>query len=246
MRAVNLIPAEQRSGGSVGAGRSGGGAYAVLALVAGLALMAFLYGLARHQISDRQGEVAAKQSRAQRLQQQAGALASFTSFVQMRQQRVSAIESLVDSRFDWAHVMHEFGRVLPGGVEISSLTGSVGSLTSSGAAKPASASSGTVASATPPGTVPTFVISGCTATQAKVAEMLTRLRLIDGVTEVTLQSSTKSQSVSGAAAAAAGNGCPANAANFTATVTFQALPATTAAAAASAPHATTISTGGKG
>ena len=34
MRAVNLIPAGQRSGASVGAGRSQGGAYAVLALLA--------------------------------------------------------------------------------------------------------------------------------------------------------------------------------------------------------------------
>lgn len=246
MRAVNLIPAEQRTRGGVGAGRSGGGAYAVVGLVAGLALMAFLYGLAAHQISDRQSEVASKQARTQRLQQQASALAAYTSFVQMRQQRVAAVESLVDSRFDWAHVMHEFGRVLPNGVEISSLAGSVGTSTPAGTAKAASAG-GAVASATPPGTVPTFVIAGCTATQAKVAEMLTRLRLIDGVTEVTLQSSTKSQSVSGAGAGAAGgNGCPPNAANFTATVTFQPLPAATAAAVAGAAHATTISTGAKG
>ena len=53
MRAVNLIPAEQRGGASVGAGRSQGAAYAVLGLVAGLAVMVVLYGIARHQVTSR-------------------------------------------------------------------------------------------------------------------------------------------------------------------------------------------------
>ena len=43
MRAVNLIPADQRAGAAGVGGRSGGGAYAVLALVGGLALLALLY-----------------------------------------------------------------------------------------------------------------------------------------------------------------------------------------------------------
>ena len=51
MRAVNLIPAEQRSGGVVGAGRSGGVAYAVLGALCGLALMALMYGIAHHQVN---------------------------------------------------------------------------------------------------------------------------------------------------------------------------------------------------
>ena len=31
----------------------------------------------------------------------------------MREQRAQAVDALIDSRFDWAHVFHEFGRVLP-------------------------------------------------------------------------------------------------------------------------------------
>ena len=50
MRAVNLIPADQRGGAPVGAGRSEGGAYAVLAVIAGLAVMAVLYGKAHHAV----------------------------------------------------------------------------------------------------------------------------------------------------------------------------------------------------
>jgi Tfp pilus assembly protein PilN len=257
VRAVNLIPAEQRPGGAVGAGRSGGAAYAVVALVAGLALMALLYGVAHKQISDRQSEVASLQTRAQRAEQQAAALASYTSFVQMRQQRVSAVEGLVDSRFDWAHVMHEFGRVLPAGVALSSLSGTIGSVSPGGAAtaKPTASTSGSSSasspassgsSVTPPGSVPSFQITGCARTQSNVAQVLTRLRLIDGVSEVTLQASSRGSSSGGGVSGAAGVGCPQTYTNFAATVTFQPLPSATAAVAASAAHATTVSTGVSG
>ena len=71
MRAVNLIPADQRSSGSVGAGRSGGGAYAVLAAFAGIALMALLYGLAHHDYNSRQKEAADYSAKAQQAQSEA-------------------------------------------------------------------------------------------------------------------------------------------------------------------------------
>ena len=47
------------------------------------------------------------------------------------------------------------------------------------------------ASATPPGSVPTFTLGGCATSQSEVALTLQRLRLIDGVSKSTLQSSTK-------------------------------------------------------
>ena len=57
MRAVNLIPSDQRRTVSA-AGRSGGGAYAVLAVLGGFAILAFLYGQAHRQVSDRTSRVA--------------------------------------------------------------------------------------------------------------------------------------------------------------------------------------------
>ncbi len=143
----------------------------------------------------------------------------------MREQRVQAVDQLVDSRFDWAHAFHELGRVLPPGrVSLTSLTGTIGASTGSygrrrtaaGASKAASATTArragreylgrggrelhrrschdgsSATSATPPGSVPTFTLTGCATSQAEVALTLTRLRLIDGVNEVTLQSSTQS------------------------------------------------------
>jgi hypothetical protein len=245
MRAVNLIPADQRGGASVGAGRSEGGAYAVIGLVAGLAVLALLYGLAQHQISSRRAQAAAVTAKAQRAQSAAEQLAPYTSFVALREQREQAVGTLVDSRFDWAHAFHELGRVLPTQVSISTLTGTIGSGTSTVSAAPSTTSSSTastaaassttaassaaVASATPPGSVPTFTLVGCAASQPIVAEMLERLRLIDGVAEVTLESSTKGSSSSGSAS---GGGCTGSSPVFTAEITFDPLPSASAAVAA--------------
>ena len=224
MKAVNLIPSEDRAGGvGVGAGRSGGAAYAVLGLLAGLAVLALIYGLARHQVSSRKSQLASIAARTQHAQESASALGSYTSFQTMREQRVQAVDQLVSSRFDWAHALHELGRVMPIGASITTFDGTVQSgtgATSSSSTSSSSASSGSVSSATPPGSVPTFTLGGCATSQAEVALVLERLRLIDGVSNVTLQSSTKASAASaGASSTSCGHG-PA----FTAQLTFDALP----------------------
>jgi hypothetical protein len=261
MRAVNLIPAEQRGGASVGAGRSGGAVYVLLGAVGGLALMALLYGLAHHQVSSRGEQVVSLEARAQQAQASASQLAPYTNFVALRQQRAQAVETLVDSRFDWAHVMHEFGRVLPATVSITALSGTVGaatgtsaSTTSTTSSTASSASAAAVASATPPGSVPTFAVAGCAVSQAAVAEAIARLRLIDGVSSVSLQSSTKGGSgASGSSGGSGGGGCVGGQATYAMNVSFQPLPtantptaATSAVAtkAGSAAHTGTATSGG--
>jgi type II secretory pathway pseudopilin PulG len=259
MRAVNLIPLDQREG-SARAGRSHGAAYAVLGLLAGLAVLALLYGSARHQVSSQQAKAVALEAQAQRVQANAGKLAPYTAFIALRDKRLQAVSQLVDSRFDWAHGFHELGRVLPGGVSITSVTGAIATASGSGGAAPSSTSgasptsstSGTsstsstsaasaasspsaaggsaVASATPPGSVPTFTITGCAVNQSTVALTLERLRLMDGASVVTLQSSTKN---SGSGGTASGS-CPQGAPVFTVQVTFYALPVASAVSAANA------------
>jgi Tfp pilus assembly protein PilN len=244
MRAVNLIPVEQRSGQPVGAGRSQGGAYAVLLVVGGLALMAYLYGEARHQISSRRGQAAALTAQARQTQAAAERLAPYTSFIALREERKQDVDALIDSRFDWAHVLHEFGRVLPAQTSISSLSGTVGATstetasTSSSATPSTGASASAVASATPSGSVPTFTLAGCAINQPAVALMLERLHLIDGVNEVTLQSSTAGSSTG----STSGGGCSGHDASFTASVTFDPLPSTSAVAAASKSETVSSST----
>jgi len=248
VRAVNLIPSELR-GGSASASRSEGSAYAVLAVLGGLAILALLYGIANHQIKSRQTQAATLTARAQRAQAAAAQLAPYTSFVSLREQRVQTISQIVDSRFDWAHAMHEFGRVLPVGASISSLAGTVGTATGgaapaastpAGTARPAGSSS--AGSATPPGSVPTFTVDGCATSQAEVALTLERLRLIDGVSEVTLQSSVKGSPSGASSGVGASGGCPGTDAAFAISVSFDPLPSESATTASLA--SLTSTTGG--
>jgi hypothetical protein len=81
-----------------------------------------------------------------------------------------------------------------------------------------------VTSATPPGSVPTFSLSGCATSQTQVAQTLNRLRLIDGVSSVTLQSSTKPSASGGSTGGGGGGGCTGNNTSFTVQVTYDPLP----------------------
>jgi type II secretory pathway pseudopilin PulG len=262
VRAVNLIPADLRGGSSRSASRSQGGAYVVLGLLAGLALLALLYGVARHQVASRQSQTATLAAKAQRAQVAAEQLAPYTSFIALREQRTQAVTQLVDSRFDWAHALHEFGRVLPAGASISSLSGTVGSTSGTGAgsssspsataasstttatstgasaapAAPGAAGAASVTSATPPGSLPMFTATGCATSQAEVALTLERMRLIDGASAATLQSSVEG---SGAAGSSGTGGCPGRDEAFTIQVSFDPLPSESATAASFAKLTTT-------
>ena len=121
-------------------------------------------------------------------------------------------------------------RRLRGSAPASSSAGSPSSASPASAASSSSAAgaSAAVTSATPPGSVPTFTVSGCAKSQAAVAETIDRLRLIDGVASVTLQSSTKAASGGGSASGA--GGCAPNQPAYTLQVAFQPLPTPSAAA----------------
>ncbi|HTA05637.1 MAG TPA: hypothetical protein VK774_04680 [Solirubrobacteraceae bacterium] len=247
MRAVNLIPAGERRGAPVGAGRSGGAAYIVLGALGVLALLFVLYGHTRHQVSDRQSQLATIAAQTQRAQESASALAPYTTFAALREQRTKAVEQVVDSRFDWAHAFHELGRVLPRDASISSLDGTVGS---GSASTPASTTSSTASaaagatSATPPGSVPTITLGGCATSQAEVALTLQRLRLMDGVGSVNLQSSAKSTAGGGSSGASSSANCVAGSATFTVQITFDPLPTPTPTSSSSSTNRLTASTGG--
>jgi len=230
VRAVNLVPVDQRGGSGPAAGRSEGGAYAVLVMLAGLAGLALLYGTARHEISTRRAKAATLVAQTQQAQAEAAQLAPYTSFLAMREQRVQAVSELAQSRFDWAYAFHELGRVLPKDASISSLNGTVGSV--GGSSSSSATSSATVTSATPPGSVPTFALSGCATSQAEVAQTLNRLRLMGGVSNVTLQSSSKASGSGGGA-----GGCPSSDPAFNVTIEFDPLPAVSATGAATSSSA---------
>jgi Tfp pilus assembly protein PilN len=230
MRAVNLIPGERRRRGGRLIGRSGGGALIVLGVFVGLAVLAVMYGSARHQISSQEGETARLEAQISAVQARTGHLTPYTSFVAMAEDRMKTVSQLVESRFDWSHALHELGRVLPPGTALDSLHGAVGSERGS---SPSSAGA-SATSSTPPGTVPVFTLTGCATSQSEVAQMLQRLRLMNGVSEVQLQNSTSSSS--GGSSSVSGGGCPSGDPSFSVVVSFAGLPA---APALSAPAGTT-------
>ena len=123
-----------------------GGAYAVLGLLGGLAVLALLYGIGpppdlkpprAGRVADRPHSAGAGRG---------GAARSVHELLALREQRVQAVSDLVDSRFDWAHAFHELGRVLPRDASITSLDGTVGSTARSASLAPST--TGSAASST--------------------------------------------------------------------------------------------------
>jgi Tfp pilus assembly protein PilN len=230
MKAVNLIPGEQRQGaGGISdlTGRSGGAALIVLGVVVGLAVMIAIYGSAHHSISSQNGEVATIKAETSVVEARTGRLTPYTNFVSMANQRTETVAQLVQARFDWSHVLHELGRVLPAGTSLSALHGTVGASATVSSTGSATAGS-TPASSTPPGSMPVFTLTGCATSQTVVAQALQRLRLMDGASEVQLQSSTKAET-GGASGGSGGSGatgsCSGSDPSFTTQVTFVGLPA---------------------
>src|SRR5262249_34124071 len=116
-------------------------------------------------------------------------------------------------------------------------SGSSSSASSAGVG--AAGSSSTASSATPPGSVPVFLLSGCATSQSEVALTLQRLRLVDRVREVALPSSTKS-----ARGRSREAGCPGQSPAFSVQIPFAALPASPLPGTSTARL--TSSTGGAG
>jgi Tfp pilus assembly protein PilN len=198
VRAVNLIPREQRRG-------SGGAypvrSYAVIGALAVLVALVSLVAVAGHRVSDRKAELARVTAQADRAEARAGELAPYARFAEMSQNRAETVTSLAQSRFDWAHVMHEVGRVIPIDAWLTSLTGTV----SPGVALEGSGSqTGSLRSALG---VPALEIVGCTTSQSNVARMMSRMRLIDGVTRVALDASEKGEAAEGGGSGSSGGDC---------------------------------------
>jgi Tfp pilus assembly protein PilN len=191
MRAVNLMPNDGRALPGAGQVGSGAGAWLVLAALGALVVLATLWAMAGKQIGDRTATLQRTEARASAAEKRAGDSSAYLAFAKLASDRVGTVTKLSTTRFDWAHAMHEIGRVLPGDVWLSGMTGVSG-------ATDAAPTPATLAAP-----APTITMTGCTRSQAKVARLLARLRTIDGVRKVSLKSSEKPDAKGDA-------GCPAN------------------------------------
>jgi Tfp pilus assembly protein PilN len=233
MKAVNLFPIEERRGPSAG-GRSASAAYMLLGALGVLVLMVAAWTLTGKTVKDRRAQLATVEQQAASTEAQAARMAAYSTFADLRKNRAETVASIARSRFDWAHVMHEIARVIPPDAHLTSLSGSV----SPTATAPDSGGSALALRGTNPG--PALDIVGCANGQANVSRMMSRLRLVDGVTHVTLAESTKNDTPVAAGAPTSGGGddgeCRYNdaVARFDVLILFNAPPAAAAPAAATA------------
>jgi Tfp pilus assembly protein PilN len=185
MKAVNLIPSEHRR--ATPSGNASGGAYAVLGVLAVLLLMAVAYVTTTNSVNDSKSKATSARQQADAAESRTKELGSFTDFASIKDQRLAAVTTAAQTRFDWERFMRELSRVMPDGSWISNTSASV---TGEGV--------GTVVATADPAAVPTpkANLVGCTARQSEVARMMVRLEQMYRVTEVTLNESTQ-ESVDG-------------------------------------------------
>lgn len=183
MRPVNLIPPEQRRGDSAQL-RTGPLMYIVLGALALLLLGVTVLVLTDNRIADGKAEVATLKQEDAAAAAEAKKLAAFTQFRTLSEQRIATVRTLADSRFDWERVMRELSLVLPSNVWLTSLSASA---TSSTAVAGEGGGGGSGLRGAVPG--PALELSGCASGQEAVAEFVTALEDIDGVTRVGLDSS---------------------------------------------------------
>jgi Tfp pilus assembly protein PilN len=195
MQSVNLLPAYAQPAGrwaTIGKElsparviRIGGIAAAVCAVAVG-----GLYFYERSIVNDRHATLTDAQARLAAVEATAAPLraaeASSTA-------RATVIRSVAGSRISWEGVLGDLARVLPDQVYLQSLVAQ--SPTPATATAAAVAAPATTDTATPPvaAAAPTsFTISGNTTSHVRVALVLDRLALLPWISDITLGSSTHS------------------------------------------------------
>lgn len=187
MRAVNLLPADERPGNrwvSLGRGVSGRHVLGGSGIAAGVLALVFA-GLFLHQrgvVDDRRTELHDVETRLIASQARAAAVEEARA---ASQARLAAFRTVISQRVPWEDVLRDLSRVVPSNVYLQSLNATSPTLTAVGAA-------GTSSAAATPGGAPTgFTVSGFADSQVRVAQVLDRLALLPWLTEITLQSSTR-------------------------------------------------------
>jgi Tfp pilus assembly protein PilN len=240
MKAVNLIPSDLRKGRAA-PGRAGVGVYVLLGALAMALVMLSALALTTRSLSSKQTELSQLQVRQQAAQATADRLQVYTRFTDLRQKRLETVQQLADSRFDWAHAMHELSRVLPSYAWLTSIRATTSPATNlqGGTADPLRGSL----------PVPAIELTGCAGTQSDVARVMSALRQADGVQRVSLSSSKKadqtptssaSSSAQDSAGASGGTDCGSKP-KFSLTMFYEAsasVPAASATAAAGTTSAT--------
>jgi len=221
MRPVNLIPPDQRRGDGAQL-RTGPLLYIVLGALALILIGVTMLVLTENQVADSKAEVVTLKHEDAAAEAKAKKLSAYVQFRTLAEQRIATVESLADSRFDWERVMRELSLVLPSNVWLTNLSATASAESTSGGEGGGEASG--LRSAIPG---PALELGGCAAGQEAVAEFVTALKDIDGVTRVGV-SSSELASEKGEAGSGEGGGEDCRTRNFIAqfqlVVAFDAAP----------------------
>jgi Tfp pilus assembly protein PilN len=189
LRPVNLIPPDQRKGAARAAGVDARplGVY-VLFAVLGVALLSVLaLVLTTNSVNSKTDELSKVKAEEQGTKQVADALRPYGQFAQIQQARKLEISSMVASRFDWQHALHQLSLAIPENVWLLNLSGTL---------SPAidvedAGGGGDTSNLRQKANAPAFSITGCTYSQHAVARMMTRMQNLDDVTDVQLAKSER-------------------------------------------------------
>jgi Tfp pilus assembly protein PilN len=245
MRAVNLIPADAKRASRGSSGKKALPTYLLLGALAIAVGLVTMYVLASNDVSQRQAKATTLQAEVAQVQARSDSLSHYAQFSQMTHGRISSVRQLATTRFDWHATLAQISQVVPKNTSLATLNGT---------AVTAVAVTGSTATATaaaaPAGT--TIELTGCTKSQPDVAKLMSRLRLIDGVNSVSLNSSTKQESgagspaggstSSGSASGGSAQGCGNNTPSFDLKIGFASQPATPAAGGSATSTSTSTST----
>jgi Tfp pilus assembly protein PilN len=225
MKAINLVPREaRRQNGSLN--NLNIGTTAVFAVL-GLALAIIVaYVILANGVTTRKDELAKVNAQSAAAQQQVAKLKPYADLEALRMSLLDRVRNLAGGRYDWPTALSRIARALPKDTTLTEFDGTKGA---DAPAAPAGAPAAPAGS-TAPASGPTVSLSGCTPSHVAVARVIDRLRSVEGVASVALQSSTiQAASASGSGSA---EGCS-RAEQFKLTIQLSA-PAQPAAAAAPA------------
>lgn len=217
MRAVNLIPADSRRSGPSPSLKHLGPEHVVLGVLAIALVFVTLYVLANNTISERSTQLASLKQQVSTVQAETSRLQSYAKFEKLAQEREATVREIAATRFDWHTALSDLSRVVPANTSLQSLVATAGTSSSGGS------TTGSAGNVRADIDAPAFELKGCTDSQDEVAQLISRLRLINGVTRVTLEDSTEASEASGAVVASTtgGSGCVAKAPSFDMVVFFQ-------------------------
>ncbi len=178
MRAVNLIPAEDRPGAGGLAGRSGGVVYVVAGGLAGLVALGVVYASSVHTVASRKGELASLTEQVAAVNAQSQSLAPYVQVAATIEQKVQATVSLTEQRFNWPAAMQQLALAVP---DDDPFTGFSASVT----AGPTASVGGSTTGGVP------FSLSGCANSQGEIPALLTDLASVPAVSDVQLVSTVE-------------------------------------------------------